>query len=405
MIAAGLATYLYLPLRAHAHAAVALGDPQTAGNFWWVISAKVYNKQLPGSESVPMLDRFFVVVMRFVENVHLVPCLMAIAGAYALLRMPGARRIGYVWTAVLVVLVAGRTYNGPIGHDPDAIGYLMAGYGAIAALAAALVGVVLSYARGAASRVALLVALGLAALGLAQARDASQKASLVRFHATDDFDDLRYRDLPEASVVIAHEPATAFRAWDVDATERVRPDVIVVPMPFLGYPGVVDALTQRAPDLVPLIRGYLLDGALRESDLQSLAATRPVFVEMDPRVAPVLYATLVPAPPFHQVLADGATEADERVGARQRRAALAVVEARVSDDRDEPGTRDVLLWTAYTDAFYFAAVGDRDAARESVRDGLARVPEARELRALGEALRDPAERGPLDVRPFFPSLE
>ena len=42
-----------------------------------------------------------------------------------------------------------------------------------------------------------------------------------------------------------------------------------------------------------LPRGLLLEGELRQPDLQTLAARRPLFVEMDVRVPPALYETIV----------------------------------------------------------------------------------------------------------------
>ena len=74
-----------------------------------------------------------------------------------------------------------------------------------------------------------------------------------------------------------------------------RPDLALVPMPFLGYPGTVDALARRHPQLTDLLRGVLLEGELRQPDLQSLAARGPLLVEMDLRVSRSLYETVVPA--------------------------------------------------------------------------------------------------------------
>jgi hypothetical protein len=178
-------------------------------------------------------------------------------------------------------------------------------------------------------------------------------------------------------------------------------------MPFLAYPGMIEELLRDAPELREVLRGYRLEGELRQPDLQSLAARRPLLVELDPRVPPELYETLVPDGLYHEVLADGATDTDERLGAQSQAEVFAELYSRLGAADFEPRTREQLLWRHYMNAIYFAGFGDRDAARREVRLGLALDPHARELRGLGAALR-PArtedgeeETGPIDVRPFL----
>jgi hypothetical protein len=50
---------------------------------------------------------------------------------------------------------------------------------------------------------------------------------------------------------------------------------------------------------------------------------------------------------------------------------------------------------------YYAAVGAREPARESVRQALVILPSSPELMGLAAALADPEGRGPLDVTPFI----
>jgi hypothetical protein len=305
-----------------------------------------------------------------------------------------------------VVFVAARAWLGFVRSNPDALGYLMPAFGAAAALAASFVGTVVAMVgRGGTlrpSRTAVVAALLLAALGLAQAKRGHARASLARFTATDDVDDAQRRALPQGAVLIAHAPATVFRFWGAEASERLRPDVTLVPMPFLGYPGMIDALVREDPDLAPLLRSYLLDGELRLPALQSLASSRPVLVELDVRVPQALYETLVPRGGFHEVLADGATELDARAGRTGRDAVLGTLLTRLGLAASEPGTRDVLLWLFYNDALYYAAIGDRDAARDSTQRARKFAPLSRELEALELVLSDDS-RGPLDVTPYLPS--
>jgi hypothetical protein len=276
---------------------------------------------------------------------------------------------------------------------------------ALAALALVFVAVVLrTLARSARARLlAVTVALLVPAAGVAQLAHHSSRASLATFADTDAFDDPLLRQLPARAVVVAHGPQTVFRLWGALATERARPDVTIVPMPFLPYPGMVEALVTAAPELRSMLGGYVLEGELRQPDLQSLAATRPLLVELDPRVPPSLYETLVPHGLYHEVLADGATDGDVRLGARAAQETWARLYSLLPHELADLETRSQLLWRHYVEALYYAGVGARELALEAVARGLAINAEAHELVALHVALQEPGD-GPLDVRPFTVTL-
>lgn len=400
----GLAAYVYLPVRAGTDPPMNLGDPTDPARFFWVVSAKVYAQGSGLDAPQPIGERFVDVLVILVENLHAVVLILALAGLYALLRTAGARRIGVVWLLVLVVNLAARAWLKSVRNNPDVLGYLMPGIAALGALATAFVAAVLARvgqrADGSPRFTATLVALVVAALGLAQIKNSVERASLARFHATDDFDEERVRRLPPNAVVVVHDPQTAFRHWAVEAVERARPDVTVVPMPFLGYPGVVDALAQRDPDVAELLRGYLLEGELRQPDLQSLAANRPLLVEMDVRVPRALYETMVPSGLYYEVVDAGATDTDVLDSAEPHRAVLRRLYANLGEGAQEYETRNRLLWIHYMDALYYASAGARDAGRDAVRRALAILPGSPELQALAGALAGEGE-GPIDITPFL----
>lgn len=403
-IAIGLSAYAYLPVRASTDPPVDLGHPADLERFWWVVSARAYQHADELSSASP-LERTFEVVVAIVDTFHVLPLVLAAAGIWVLLRAPGAQRLGWVWIAVVLFACAGRAWLGHTSGNPDALGYLMPAMTGIAALAAAFVAAVIAQLGGSAtrapSRLVTALALVTALLGLAQLAQSRAEASLASFHATDDFDDLRVRSLPPRAVVIAHLPQTVFRHWELAATEQVRPDVTLVPIPFLGYPGVLDRLIERDPALTDLLRGYLLEGELRQPDLQSLAARRPLLVEMDVRVPPALDETLAPGPGYYEVIDGGATDADVRDGSARRAAALESLGRALGAQSVEAETKNQLLWIHYVDALYYARTGRLERARESLARALSLAPEARELQALAGALRDPALEGPVDVTPFL----
>lgn len=416
----GLATYVYLPVRAATDPPANLGDPTDASRLFWVVSARVYAHHMGSEAPQPLVERFldvFVILGRNLANVwpatddlgQVLRALFAVGltlvAIYAVMRTPGARRLGAVWALVLTVSIGARAWLGSVRSNPDILGYLMPGLAAVGAIWMALLAVLLARLGhrpdGSPRLVATALAFGVAAVGLGQMKASASDASLASFHYTDDFDDERIRRLPPNAVVVAHRPQTVFRHWSLAAVERARPDVSIVPMPFLGYPGTVEALAQRDPDLADLLRGYLLEGELRQPDVQSLAARRPLLIEMDVRVPLELYETLVPSGMFYAVVDGGATDTDVLEAAEPHREALDRLYTHLgSGGVEETETQNQLLWTHYTDALYYAAVGARDPARAALRRGLAINEESAELQALAQALSAHGD-GPIDVRPYL----
>ncbi len=402
----GLATYVYLPIRAGQEPPLNLGDPSTIPRLLWVVSAQAFHKNTGSGVPLPADERVLDVVAGLVDSLGFVVLFMALAGLYTTLRMPRARRFGLLWAIAAGVTISARAFLGFTRNNPDALGYLAVGYFALVTLAACFVSQMLGVFGAEARTVRLLRATtyGLCALTLVRLTSNAEAESLRTFEATDAMDDLTRRKLPTRAIVLAHNPTTIFQHFGAEAEEHLRPDVTLVPIPFLTYPGMVDALIAEAPELKPLLRGYLLDGQLSRSLLQSLAASRPVLVELDLRVRPELFDTLVPEGALYRVLPDGMTAGDEHVGMLRQRKAYEVLYARLGRAVDAPQTREQLLYRHYLDALYYAHIGDRTAARASVALGLARQPLSKELSALAKELSDAHSEGPLDIMPFLPAI-
>ncbi len=304
----GLSTYLYLPLRAGSDAFLRLGSPDSPERFWWVVSAKAFQKATTHAPE-PIGDRLGDVMVQLTLDLNPVVVILALGGIYIGLRVRAARRIALLWLLLLLTHIAARAWLGFVRHNPDALGYLMPATAILAIFAAILVGVLLHAMAQRMPNVAVVTGLVAAGLTLMPLRNTAPEVSLATFRAGDAFDDVLLRELPPRAVVLAHEPQTIFRIAGAQSVGE-RPDVVVVPIPLLPYPQLVADLAERDPTLRDLLRTHLLDGRIGAAPLESLAAERPVFLEMDPRIDEALYASLVPAGHYHRALADGATDTD-----------------------------------------------------------------------------------------------
>ncbi len=401
-VGAGLLTYLFLPIRALEEPFLNLGDPSSLGRFWWVVSAKAFQKSVEPDAVAPFGERLADVMLVTGEDLDIVVVIIALLGAYFMLRVTATRKYALFWLTLWVVYAVGRAALGFIVGNPDASAYFMLSYGSIGVFAGFAIGIVLSaIAEAIPSRPRLAPALGMivalaSTLQFARSADA---ASLANFIDTDVFDDGLRRRLPESAVVLVHNPQTIFRLWGGEAEEMNRPDIAVVPLPLLSYPKLVETLVAKDPELKALLRSYVLEGSLSASELQSLSAERPVFVEMDVRIEPELMELIVPEQLYHRVLTADLTDNDEATAAQRHALEWGSLYARLGWPLD-PHTVAQLMWRHYADSLYFAGIGDIQAAQRSVAAGLRLNPLAAQLRALSDALDEATPGEPLDVAPF-----
>jgi len=401
-VSAGLLTYLYLPLRALREPFLNLGDPSIPGRFLWVVTAEAFQKSVSPDAVAPFGARLADVLIVTGEHLHPATVVVALLGAYFMLRVKSARKYGLFWLTLWLVYALGRAAIGFVHGNPDAIAYFMLSYASVAVFAAFAVGVLLSaLAEAVPGKPKLAPALG-AILALAasfQFLRSSEASTLAGFVDTDVFDDGLRRSLPPRSIVLVHNPQTIFRYWGGEAEELNRPDVTMIPLPLLTYPRLVDRFVKNEPELKPLLRSYVLDGGLSVAELQSLATLRPVFVEMDVRVTEDMMDLLVPEQLYHRVLAADVTETDEATAMHAHVALWGDLYQRVGRPIEEQ-TRTQLLWRHYADSLYFAAVGDTNAALRTVAAGLALNPHAQELLMMRAALNEAAPGERIDIAPF-----
>ncbi len=399
----GLGTYVYLPLRAAHLPPMDLGHPVTPGALAWVVSARVYAKNI-GTEAVqPLAERFADLTVILVENLRLPALLAMVLGSYLLLRRRRTWPLATLWLTTAFVNLAGRAWLNPVRANPDVLGYMMPGFVAVAALAVcglALIGAQLSAHRpGSRTRVeatvsALCVLAGGWALGFGY-----QPASLAEFRAPDLFDEIRYRALPEGTRLVLTTPQSVFRHFGAQAVERVRPDVTMVPVPFLDYGEAGEQLARKHPEVAPLIRAYLRNQELDRGALAELSRRHRVLLELDTTLTLPLYDKLLPSGLFYELSPLAPSDADCARAATRREALFDWLYGALGEDARELETRRQLLWIHYTDALFYARRGLRDEARQAAKRGLDLEPQARELKLLAKALE--SGQGPLDITPFL----
>lgn len=399
----GLLPLAYLPLRAISRPALNFGDPSNLANFFWVISAKAFQKSLgPGLEETTD-SRFVDVLMAVFESVSPVAFIVAIAGALLLLRERPTRPISAFLLFATLLTMVGRGALGFTKNNPDALGYLLPAIFGVALLLGAFIALLLAgipdelgFAPKLRMAFAILTLLGPIALGASAAREFGRRGaaeSLV-------FDEFTRLSLPAHAVVFAYNPQTIFSMLGYEAEERSRPDLLLVPVPLLFYPGLVEALLREEPALRDSLRSYLLTGQFGRLELMALAIERPVFVELDPRVDPSLFDVMVPAGLLHRVLGEGSSAEDFARGERDQLASIFQLRTRLGPREGiEPRAREQLLLKYYNFALYYGATGARESARIMARDGLVFAPRSPELLGLLDEARN-EERGPIDITPY-----
>lgn len=393
--ALGLCVYVFLPLRAAHVTALSFGDPRTWDNFWWVVSARVYAHDMGSEAGQPLGTRVLDVIALWLDDVTLLPLLMAVVGLYMCLRLRSTRRSALVLALVWIVDAVARAWLGPVRANPDILGYLAPSYLAIASLAAMSLGVLCSLLEGIVMRRAVWGVVCLAPIStLALIPGALERSSLADFSATDDFDDLRIRALPARAVVFLSSPQAVFRALEDDVVEASRPDLLAVQLPFLRYPGAAEALLSRHPDVRDAVSAYLAQhDQLQSSSLAKLAASRPVFVELDTHVSPQLLLQLRPRALLTQLAATPVARDAAQLDVAQQ--ALA---RRLGTHIHETETARQLLWIHYMNGIHLGVLGARSAASIEVARARALHPEERRLPQLTAALRGD---GPFDPLPFL----
>ena len=375
--ALGLSTLAYLPLRARAGPEVNWGSPSSVERFYWVVSAKAFQKAVDKAAQETLSHRSGGAVFALVDGLGPVGAVMALGGLYFLWRRRRSRRV-----ALLLTLLVGGNLLSPltVGFDPfnaDAHGYLAVG---VAFLTPGLAVFVVVLARAAAQKLplapAVICALALAAV-LLQAALALPRVDLRRHWAAEETA-RQVLDLPHGALLMTSYFETVFNAWALRAAADHRPDLGLLHLGFIGMPGYAEDQERRLPALRSMVTRWRAAGRTSLEDLDRLAQKAPLRVEFDLNVPPPLARKLGPA---GLSLAYGARNAElgTRSGEHVRRFDRW---HRIIGPNKDLETRRTMTWSHYLLTWWACQQGRAALARYHHRQAHALSPRSVHLREL-----------------------
>jgi hypothetical protein len=164
-------------------------------------------------------------------------------------------------------------------------------------------------------------------------------------------------------------PAIAWRLWAARIVRGARPDVVVVPVPWLARGSVAKRLLEVEPTLSGVIREVSINGRPGELALSTLADARSLYLEIGPDWEARLMDHLRPRPLWLGFAPHALGRSDRSLSLASGRGAFRRVLDAARDERaPDPATLDVLGSRATQQAVALAALGDRDNLTQVLRD-------------------------------------
>jgi hypothetical protein len=387
----GFSAYAYIPIRGAVHPFINIGEANRLTRAFWVLNADPWwgPRELPEPDALAQLSRGLGGGARWLS---LSVVALAILGLVRASQAPSQRRFALLWLIALLVPLASVAWILEPKLQSDAWGALVPCALALAALASFGIGLSLqSFARRV-PRLLPRAALGLCALGLGSLALHADARGLAHFEAPDALADLGRRQLPTRAVVLTRDTGSWFQHLGAEAEEQLRADVTLVPLSVLHYPLMLESLSASDPELGTLLNQALRSPQLAAQPVRTLAAARPVLLELDRHVAPSLYPTLVPDGLLERALASPLAPAPE-LGERERRRFEGLY-ARLVAHAQGPEFAARLAHTHLGKAISATRRGEPTRALEQLRFGLIDAPSDPGMLQLRAAL---ISQSPLDV--------
>jgi len=401
--ALGLLPYLFIPIRSATGAAVSLGGVHSFSDFFWVISAKVYQKSMIRQHVAALSDRSLDAIYTMMGELHPVLLILSLAGLYLLLRNRETRLAGISLTLLAGITIFLRALMGFDPFNPDYYGYMLPALVGLVGGLAVLFGVVLSYLRerlrlGAIIAPALAVAL--VALPIARARAARTEVDLSDFRATRLLLDLALGRAEAGTLVLTSYYKLFFVLWSARFIDGFRPDIVVVNPQLFGYPGYLNATLVRHPELTTLARAMIIHGRVTEAAVADLAWNGPLRIEPDPWIDEQVTRYMIPDGPTYATSPEPLSAADVKSASSTHFARWRRFYHLLGPHWQEHETWRLLSWYHYMDALFMARRGDRTSAREALEMARALGNVAPEFERLGAAIDD-GGKGPVDISEFL----
>lgn len=397
----GLLPYLFLHLRSVAGVAVALGGVHSLKDFFWVVSAKVYQKSVHQENVTYLQDNAGEAILSLMGQLGPIIVVVSLAGAYLLLRRKSTRLAGTTLLLLQVVTLLMRSLMGIDPFNPDYYGYILATVGVTAIFFAVTLGVaahvVYKTVRHAPKLAPLLAILNIW-VPVYIAKDAHTSTNLREFKATRLVFDAAIADAPMGTVAISSYYKLFFVLFSARYIDGSRPDIQVVNPQFFGYPGYLETVTRRMPGLKKLAWSIFVKDEITEKAISDLALTYPIKVEPSPWSEPNAIRHLLPTGILFTAMPEPTSTTDVMAESSAHMARWMSFYDLLGTGWKEHETWRFLSWCHYLDAIYFAQMGDRKTSQKSIDFSRSIGSSPWQLNELEDALQEGT--GSLDVSPF-----
>lgn len=287
-LAAGLATYLYLPIRGWQGWRL-WGDPGSFSGLWSMLSAEAFHVSVTEMPRASVPVALLVIFEKWLDLMGFPLLLASVAGlVFLLVKSPRAGLL------VLALVLAGGLSKAVMYLDvenPDDHAYFLVGIQALAASAAGLFQLLrLRNWSGYAGRLApvsvcLVLVLCAGASGAANYSANRRTADLSGFAGGDVLNRHFHESLPPDALFMPSYYATFFNHLYYREVEQRRPDVDMVHQSLFSRfdqgRGYAADMTARNPELGPLFGQFIESQAFPLAELEKLSHSRPVVLEND----------------------------------------------------------------------------------------------------------------------------
>ena len=232
--------------------------------------------------------------------------------------------------------------------------------------------------------------------------ESSARASETRAQSlAEAWTDAAFSSLPAHSAVLVRSDAVYFRLLAARVMRGSRPDVLLVPLELLERGGGRAELFAREQGLLPLVREILLTGKPSEFALSALSDVRPTYVQLDPSWDARLSSHLVPQEFFTRFAPQPLARSDRRQERSRSALDFSHLMSRLERLKEaDPSTRRVMVGGLAERALVLAALGDREAAEDAVRELVRLDPRSTLAPRLRERLEKPG-KGRVDVSGLY----